>query len=177
MLTFLEVGFAANLVQGFRVYAWRAVPSFPQIALCFPSFALWPQPFWILHADLTIHFIFFSYITVGRSIVGFTLHADYRIKKWQYELHSAWKKHAEYILSMHFVVFFNRGAFVFIWRILLQMDFRHNLRVFCMQFSHVKMGSNAVWHYFWLWWSSKKLTIQARWENVPANQLAGWLAQ
>ena len=44
MLTFLEVGFGGNLVQGFRVYAWRAVPSFPQIALCFPSFALWPQP-------------------------------------------------------------------------------------------------------------------------------------
>ena len=45
MLTFLEVGFWGNLVQGFRVYAWRAVPSFPQIALCFPSFALRPQPF------------------------------------------------------------------------------------------------------------------------------------
>ena len=27
------------------VYAWRAVPSFPQIALCFPSLALRPQPF------------------------------------------------------------------------------------------------------------------------------------
>ena len=45
MLTFLEVGFGGNLVQGFRVYAWRAVPSFPQIALCFPSLALRPQPF------------------------------------------------------------------------------------------------------------------------------------
>ena len=45
MLTFLEVGFGGNLVQGFRAYAWRAVPSFPQIALCFPSFALRPQPF------------------------------------------------------------------------------------------------------------------------------------
>ena len=44
VVTFLEVGFAANLVQGFRVYAWRAVPSFAQIALCFPSFALRPQP-------------------------------------------------------------------------------------------------------------------------------------
>ena len=51
MLTFLEVGFAANLVQGFRAYASRAVLSFPQIALCFPSFALRPQPlcrlFWL----------------------------------------------------------------------------------------------------------------------------------
>ena len=28
-----------------RLYAWRAVPSFPQIALCFPSLALRPQPF------------------------------------------------------------------------------------------------------------------------------------
>ena len=45
MLTFLEVGFGGNLVQGFRVYAWRAVPSLLQIALCFPSLALWPQPF------------------------------------------------------------------------------------------------------------------------------------
>ena len=43
MLTFLEVGFGGNLVQGFRVNAWRAVPSFPQIA-SFPSFALRPQP-------------------------------------------------------------------------------------------------------------------------------------
>ena len=45
MLTFLEVGFGGNLVQGFRVYAWRAVPSLLQIALWVPSFALWPQPF------------------------------------------------------------------------------------------------------------------------------------
>ena len=55
MLAFLEVGFGGNLVQpfwsswdpvgqGFRAYAWRTVPSFPQIALCFPSFALRPQP-------------------------------------------------------------------------------------------------------------------------------------
>ena len=39
------MGFGGHLVQGFRVYAWRAVPSFPQIALCFPSLALRPQPF------------------------------------------------------------------------------------------------------------------------------------
>ena len=45
VLTFLEVGFWGNLVQGFRVYAWRAVPSFPQIALCFLTLALRPQPF------------------------------------------------------------------------------------------------------------------------------------
>ena len=45
VLTFLGVGFGGNLVQGFRIYAWRAVPSFPQIALCLPSFALRPQPF------------------------------------------------------------------------------------------------------------------------------------
>ena len=44
MLTFLEVGFGGNLVQGFRAYAWRAVPSFPQIALWGPSFTFWPQP-------------------------------------------------------------------------------------------------------------------------------------
>ena len=44
MLTFLEVGFGGYLVQGLRVYALRAVPSFPQIALCFPSLALRPQP-------------------------------------------------------------------------------------------------------------------------------------
>ena len=48
VLTFLEVGFGGNLLQGFRVYAWRAVPSFPQIAQCFPSLALRPQPFNIL---------------------------------------------------------------------------------------------------------------------------------
>ena len=41
------MGFGGNLVHGFRVYAWRAVPSFPQIALCFPSLALRPQPFHI----------------------------------------------------------------------------------------------------------------------------------
>jgi len=45
VLTFLEVGFGGNLVQGFRAYAWRAVPSFPQIALWGPSLAFWPQPF------------------------------------------------------------------------------------------------------------------------------------
>ena len=44
------MGFAGNSVQGFRVYAWKAVPSFPQIALCFPSFALRPQPFWLLES-------------------------------------------------------------------------------------------------------------------------------
>ena len=44
MLTFLEVGFAANLVQGFRVYAWRAVPSFPQIALCALEMQSDPSP-------------------------------------------------------------------------------------------------------------------------------------
>ena len=45
VLTFLEVGFGGNSVQGFRAYTWRAVPSFSQIALCFPSLALRPQPF------------------------------------------------------------------------------------------------------------------------------------
>ena len=39
------MGFGGNLVQGFRAYAWRAVPSFPQIALWSPSLAFWPQPF------------------------------------------------------------------------------------------------------------------------------------
>ena len=38
------MGFGGNLVQGFRVYAWRAVPSLLQIALWVPSLALWPQP-------------------------------------------------------------------------------------------------------------------------------------
>ena len=47
-MTFLEVGFGGNLVQGFRAYAWRAVPSFPQIALWDPSLAFWPQPL-LLH--------------------------------------------------------------------------------------------------------------------------------
>ena len=49
MLTFLEVGFGGNLVQWFGVYAWRAVPSFPQIAPWGPSFTLWPQPLNIFH--------------------------------------------------------------------------------------------------------------------------------
>ena len=35
---------SANLVQGFRIYPWIAVPSFPQILLCFFSLALRPQP-------------------------------------------------------------------------------------------------------------------------------------
>ena len=39
------MGFGGNLVQGFRAYAWRAVPSFPQITLWGPSLAFWPQPF------------------------------------------------------------------------------------------------------------------------------------
>ena len=42
------MGFGGNLVQGFRVYAWRAVPCLLQIALWVPSFALWPQPLWNL---------------------------------------------------------------------------------------------------------------------------------
>ena len=33
-----------NLVQGFRVYAWRAVPSFPQIALCALEMQSDPSP-------------------------------------------------------------------------------------------------------------------------------------
>ena len=55
MLSFLEVEFGGNLVQGFRVYAWRAVPSFPQIALYFPSFALRPQPFWRIRLHSHAH--------------------------------------------------------------------------------------------------------------------------
>ena len=43
------MGFGGNLVQGFRAYALRAVPSFPQIALWGPSLAFWPQPFQIIH--------------------------------------------------------------------------------------------------------------------------------
>ena len=39
------MGFGGNLVQGFRIYPWIAVPNFPQILLCFFSLALWPQPF------------------------------------------------------------------------------------------------------------------------------------
>ena len=35
---------SANLVQGFRIYPWIAVPSFPQIPLCCFSFAIRPQP-------------------------------------------------------------------------------------------------------------------------------------
>ena len=44
MLTFLEVRFGGNLVQGFRVYAWRAVPSFPQITLCALEMQSDPSP-------------------------------------------------------------------------------------------------------------------------------------
>ena len=49
------MGFGGNLVQGFRAYAWRAVPSFPKIALCFPSLALRPQPFpvwWVMNCEV-----------------------------------------------------------------------------------------------------------------------------
>ena len=38
VLTFLLVGFGGNLVQGFRVCTWRAVPSFPQIELRYSLF-------------------------------------------------------------------------------------------------------------------------------------------
>ena len=38
LLTFLLVGFGGNLVQGFRVCTWRAVPSFPQIVLRYSLF-------------------------------------------------------------------------------------------------------------------------------------------
>ena len=33
--------------------------------------------------------------------------------------------------------------------------FKSRLAFFCMQFSHVKMGSNAVWHFVWLWSNGK----------------------
>ena len=44
VLTFLEVGFGGNLVEGFRVYALKAVPSFPQIAQCALEMQSDPSP-------------------------------------------------------------------------------------------------------------------------------------
>ena len=74
MLTFLEVGFGGNLVQGFRAYAWRAVPSFPQIALLGPSLAFWPQPFQSLAAQCCcahgeFHFRCHSPSTTAQSVL------------------------------------------------------------------------------------------------------------
>ena len=40
VLTFVLVGFGGNLVQGFRVYPWTTVPSFPQIVLWFSLFLM-----------------------------------------------------------------------------------------------------------------------------------------
>ena len=40
LLTFVLVGFGGNLVQGFRVYPWTTVPSFPQIVLWFSLFLM-----------------------------------------------------------------------------------------------------------------------------------------
>ena len=38
VLTLVLVGFGGNLVQGFRVYPWTTVPSFPHIVLWFSMF-------------------------------------------------------------------------------------------------------------------------------------------
>ena len=44
VLTFLEVRLGGNFVQGFRVYAWRTVPSFPKMALCALEIQSDPSP-------------------------------------------------------------------------------------------------------------------------------------
>ena len=44
MLTFLEVGYGGNFLQGFRANARRAVPNFPQIALCALEMQSDPSP-------------------------------------------------------------------------------------------------------------------------------------
>ena len=46
------MGFGGNLVQGFRVYARRAVPSFPQTALCALEMQPGPSPY-IVYTDLS----------------------------------------------------------------------------------------------------------------------------
>ena len=62
------MGFGGNLVQGFRAYAWTAVPSFPQITQCFPSFTLRPQPFSFSSLD---RFLLLSAFTESEVISNF----------------------------------------------------------------------------------------------------------
>ena len=62
-----------------------------------------------------------------------------------------------YCNEMPFVVFFIPLSTLL--SLMSQMDLRHNLRAFAsisrVNFSHLKMGSNAVWHFVWLWSNGK----------------------
>ena len=49
-------------------------------------------------------------------------------------------------------------AFVLFYALLSRIRFRHNLRMFCMQFLQMRVGSNALRHFVWLW-PSPRLTF------------------
>ena len=46
--------------------------------------------------------------------------------------------------------------FVVFYVFLLRICLRHNFHMFCMQFSKMKMGSNAVWHFVWPWMAEQE---------------------
>ena len=72
VLTFLLVGFGGNLVQGFRVYPWTAVQSFPQIVLCFSLFLMFSLAgFWYVNSSV----LTFVLVGFGRNLVqGFRVY-------------------------------------------------------------------------------------------------------
>ena len=58
--------------------------------------------------------------------------------------------------------------FVVFYLFLLRICLRHNFHMFCMQFSKMKMGSNAVWHFVWPWMAEQ--------ENGKRVEGTGWTA-
>ena len=107
--TFLEVGLGGNLVQGFRVYAWRAVPSFPQIALWGPSLAFWPQPFALVTLLIYFHHLI-SYMT---QIGSYYIHIPCREDVREYD---CWAKWPEDTITRTFILYLFPSQFFWSWK-------------------------------------------------------------
>ena len=75
VLTFVLVGFGGNLVQGFRVYPWTAVQSFPQIVLCFSLFLMFS---WAGCWDVNSSVLTFLLVGFGGNLVQ-----GFRVFTWR----------------------------------------------------------------------------------------------
>ena len=75
VLTFVLVGFGGNLVQGFRVYPWTTVPSFPQIVLWFSLFLMFS---WAGCSDVNSSVLTFVLVGFGANLVQW-----FRVYPWR----------------------------------------------------------------------------------------------
>jgi len=75
VLTIVLVGFGGNLVQGFRVYPWTAVQSFPQIVLCFSLFLMFS---WAGCWDVNSSVLTFLLVGFGGNLVQ-----GFRVFTWR----------------------------------------------------------------------------------------------